>query len=771
MINTTQGAFGRPHAFKSLLLASAVSAIIAAPAQAQSQSRSQFTLEEVIVTAQKRAESLQDVPISVLALSGDRMRDAGIQRVEDLSKYVPNFQMTETTTGNQIFIRGVGSGLNRGFEQSVGMFIDGVYAGRSQQFRNPFMDIAMVEVLRGPQGTLFGKNTVAGAINIRTQEPTDEFEAEVRATYEMEYGDPELEGFFSGPITDNLSGRIAARYREAEGFIDNRFLDEDEPQRDEQAIRGSLMWTPTDDLELLLKAETGSFDAEGQSSQVTNANGVFDFSSLGITQFLPDLLDPSEDGKLDFNKAADSHSREATDTDTDNVVLTVNWDVSDFTVTSITGYSSYSFDQLADGDVTNLRFIQQDTAQDFDQYSQEIRLASPLGEQFEYIVGAYYQYQELENTGSIDFDPTAIGVTILPPTAVGSYSDFDQEAETFALFGQATYHFNDAWHLTVGLRWNNEDKEATQDYFVTDLFGKTPTSNPVNKVIAETVQGSVDHYYDEDRSRSNTSPSVTLTWDYDDDTMLYARYAKGFKSGGFNEAEVTGDLDRFLFDDEEADSLEIGSKLTLLDGAATLNTALFYTEYTDRQVSAFEDVSFVVGNAAESTSQGLEMDGRWRVTEHLSLSASLAYLDSEFDDFKNASCQAEDAAVDPGCTQDLSGETTQYAPEWSGSLGIRYARPITDSLEFIGQADANYTDEYYHAQDLDPEEVTDSYTEYNARLAVAQMDGRWEVALIGKNLTDETTNIYGNDIPSFTGAHFSFVAPPRTVAIQGILRF
>lgn len=767
MINNRQGACGHPNTFKSLLLASAVSAIITAPAQAQTQ----FMLEEVIVTAQKRAESLQDVPISVLALSGQRMRDAGIQRVEDLSKYVPNFQMTETTTGNQIFIRGVGSGLNRGFEQSVGMFIDGVYAGRSQQFRSPFMDIDMVEVLRGPQGTLFGKNTVAGAINIRTQKPTDEFAAEVRATYEMEYGDPEVEGFVSGPLTDDLSGRIAARYRETEGFIDNRFLDEDEPQREEQAIRGSLLWTPTDELELLLKVESGSFDVEGRTSQVTNLDGVFEFASLGITQFLPDLVDPSEDGKLNYKKAADSHSREATDTDTDNAALTVNWDIGDFTVTSITGYSSYSFDELVDADFTNLRFIQQDTAQDFDQYSQEIRLVSPLGEQFEYIVGAYYQYQELENTGRIDFDPTAIGVNVLPPTAVGTYSDFDQEAETFALFGQATYHFNDEWHLTVGLRWNNEDKEATQDYFVTDLFGSTPTSNPVNKIIAETVQGSVDHKYDEDRSRSNTSPSVTLTWDYDDNTMLYARYAKGFKSGGFNEAEVTGDIDRFLFDDEEADSLEIGSKLTLLDGAATLNTAVFYTEYTDRQVSAFEDVSFVVGNAAESTSQGVEMDGRWRVTENLTFSASLAYLDSEFDEFKNASCQAEDAAADPGCTQDLSGETTQYAPEWSGSLSVRYTRPITDNLEFVGQADANYTDDYYHAQDLDPEEVTDSYTEYNARLAVAQMDGKWEVALIGKNLTDETTNIYGNDIPSFTGAHFSFVAPPRTVAIQGILRF
>ncbi|MGB1140854.1 MAG: TonB-dependent receptor [Halioglobus sp.] len=359
----------------------------------------------------------------------------------------------------------------------------------------------------------------------------------------------------------------------------------------------------------------------------------------------------------------------------------------------------------------------------------------------------------------------------LPSTALSTYREFDQDAETWALFGQGTYHISDAWHLTVGLRWNNEDKDATQDYVVTDFGTTTPTTNPFNNLLALAVNGAQDHAYDENSSVSDTSPTVTLTWDFNDDMMFYARYAKGFKSGGFNEAENTGDVSRFKFDDEEADSYEIGSKTTLLDGAATLNTAVFYTEYTDRQVSAFEGLAFVVGNAAESTSQGVEVDGRWLVTEHITLMGSLAYLDSEFDDFANASCQALDTVPGESCTQDLSGQETQFSPEWSGSLSVQYARAITNNLEFIGQVDANYTDDYFYAQDLDPEEMTESYTEYNARLAIAPMDGGWEVALLGKNLTDETTNIHGNDIPSFTGAHYVFTAPPRTVALQGVLRF
>ena len=752
--------------FKPLLLASAVAATLVAPMV-----QAQLVLEEVIVTAQKRAESLQDVPISVQAMDGQRMQDAGIQKIEDLANYVPNFNMTESAVGNQVFMRGVGSGVNQGFDQSVGMFIDGIYAGRSQQFRTPFLDVAMVEVLRGPQGTLFGKNTIAGAINITTARPSDTFEAEIRALYEFEYGDTEYEGFVTGPITDNLSGRFAARYGEKDGYLDNKALNEDEANREEDAFRGSILWTPTDTLEFILKGETGSFDVEGRQTQVSNLDGLFQVPAFGISQPLAGLTDPREDGKVDDDKFADSHSREQTDTDSDNIVLTVNWDLGEFLVTSITGYSGYEFQELSDVDFTDLRFIQQDIDQDFDQYSQELRLTSPLGERFEYIVGFYYQDQDLENKGRIDFDLAEAGITTLPSTDLSTYREFEQDAETWALFGQGTWHITDSWHLTVGLRWNNEDKDATQRLVVADFGETTPTSNPFNVVLANAVAGTVPHEYDENRSVSDTAPTVTLTWDYSDDTMLYARYAKGFKSGGFNEAETTGVLDRFRFDDEEADAFEIGSKMILLDGAATLNTAVFYTEYTDRQVSSFEGVTFVVGNAAESTSQGVEMDGRWLVTEHLTIGASLAYLDSEFDDFKNASCQALDTTPGQPCTQDLSGEDTQFAPEWSGNLSVQYRRPLTDGLEFIGQADANYTDDYFYAQDLDPEEQTDSYTEYNARLAIAETSGKWEVALVGKNLSDETTNIHGNDIPSFTGAHYVFTSNPRTVAVQGIVRF
>ncbi len=252
--------------------------------------------------------------------------------------------------------------------------------------------------------------------------------------------------------------------------------------------------------------------------------------------------------------------------------------------------------------------------------------------------------------------------------------------------------------------------------------------------------------------------------------MLYARATRGFKNGGYNEAKNSGDESRFEFEDEEATSYELGAKLRLLDNTASLNAALFYTDYQDRQVSAFSGTNFVVGNAAESTTRGIEINSQWRANERLTFGLSIAYLDSEFDSFKGAGCTAAQTAVSVGgCTQDISGERTEFSPEETANFSMEYVMPVTDSLNITFQLDGNYSDDYFFAQDLDAFESQDAFTKLNARIGLG--DGKWELMLLGKNLTDEEVLSHGNDIPLFNGAHFSFLERPRTVAIQGKYQF
>lgn len=740
-------------------MALTVSSLLAVTAQAESN----LVLEEVVVTAQKRAGSLQDVPIAVSAMSGEKIGDAGIQKIEDLSAYIPNFSMTESAIGNVVFIRGIGSGINQGFEQSVGMFIDGIYAGRSQQFRGPFLDMERVEVLKGPQGTLFGKNTIAGAVNIATAKPTDEFESSVSALYEPEHGEKETVLMLSGPLTDNLSGRLAVKIATFDGYLENVITGDDEAEREENVIRGTLRWTPTDNLEVVTKLENGNYDVNGRTTQITSTDGVF--AGINLGDAINTLWGTVEDGELNDMKASLAFQDEQTNTDYDNFTITVNYDIGNHTLTSITGYSAYDYFEYTDADFSALRVLDTSFDQEFDQFSQELRLVSPSGENFDYIAGLYYQQSELDNLGLTPVNLAEVG---LAAPAFNRNRTFQQESDTWAVFAQGTWNIGEALRVTAGLRYASEQKDVMQSVYAGDFL--SADANPALAPVMGGVIGDVEHVYDESRSENSLTPMVNMQYDINYNIMLYVSATKGFKGGGFNEAEGSGDLSRFEFEEEEATAFELGSKMSLLGGAAELNAALFYTEYENRQVSSFEGVNFVVGNAAQSTSRGLELDGRWRASERVTLTAAMAYLDSTFDEFEGAAVTAAQKALGQ-TTQDLSGKVTEFAPEWSANISAEYRSPVGESLELVLQVDANYSDDYYYAQDLDEAEHQDAFTKWNARIQLGDYDGRWNAALIGKNLTDEDVTSHGNDIPLFNGAHYAFMERTRSIALQGTLRF
>jgi len=784
-----------------------------------SQTMAQLMLEEVVVTAQKRPQGLQDVPVAIAAVSGEKINDLGITNLEEITLYTPNVNINKGQATPNIFIRGIGSGTNAGFEQSVGLYIDGIYSGRGRLAAVPLtMDLERVEILKGPQGILFGKNTIAGAVNITTAKPTDQFEGYVGVLYESGHDEQIYNAVISGPITDGWSGRLAVRYDTFGGWWDNKQLNEEGPDNENLYARATLRWEPTDMLEIVGKVELGDFQSDAKAAVV--------YQSDQPTNFLGDNPFPIVD---DIDKAAFDFS-DTDDTQTDVYSLTLNWDMEFAVLTSITAYSAYDFEGLRNSDFSATPGLHRLVEEEYEQLSQEIRLVSPGGEIIDWIVGAYYQESELDISKAnpvLDFAQSGpLAVPALVATLPAEPSIFDQESDSWAVFAQGTWAVTDFVRLGLGLRYNEETKELDKQTFADGLgsrFGDlttiTMTRSPAHPTTpAGLIEDVRSHNFPGlERNEDKVTWMANVQWDASDDMMLYATVSTGFKGGGFDEAysgnggiirqgtfptgtPLTGtefdtgvDSSVLEYDEETVLAYEVGAKMSLAGGAAELNIAIFRMEYDDLQVSSLVGDVFVVGNAGETISQGIEVDGRWMVTEGLTLGGSVAYLDAYYEDFTGATCtvsQGQDPLNNPGCLdpdgnnltapltalnpggQDLSDETLYFAPDWSANLNASHVMPLGDNLELRSSLDINYTDEYYSALDLDPNTVHESYTKVNARIAIASVDDTWSVALIGKNLTDKDTRVWNNDVPlTNSNSYFGIPERPRSIAIQARYRF
>ncbi|QFU76248.1 TonB-dependent receptor [Halioglobus maricola] len=772
-----------------------------------------LVLEEVIVTAQKRTESLQDVPISVATMSGDRIDDIGITSLQEITQYMPNVTVNAGSGTPNLFIRGIGSGTNQGFEQSVGMYIDGVYAGRGPLAAVPTtMDLERVEVLKGPQGILFGKNTIAGAINITSNRPSDEFEGMVEAMYEFEYGGQQYNMVLNAPLTDSLSGRLAVRHdAPGDGWWENVATGDEGPEFDNWYARGSLRWEATDNLEINAKYEYGDFQSDNTQTVVYQSDFVGQENFAGVVP-IPVVSD--------YDKGAgDAGTRKTTDTEV--LALTIDWHLDFATFTSISAYSAYDLLSTGDTDVAAAPSLHRTRWEDYEQYSQELRLVSPGGETIDWIAGAYYQRNELDisrRIETIDFlqsGPLSTSALYAPDPGVPSV--FDQEGESWAVFGQGTWNVSDTLRLTLGLRYNEETKDldkSTNSEGLQVRAGSNPNllvySDPANFYsIADLRQ---HNFTDLSRDEDKVTYSTNVQWDVSDDTMLYASVSTGFKGGGFDESysgagyeirlvhpitnepiggSVPGNDPSILeVEDEEVLAYELGAKMSLLEGAAELNFAVFRMEYDNLQVSSLVGDVFRVGNAAEAISQGLEVDGRILLAEGLTIGGAMAYLDASYDDFTGATCttpQSMDPTNNPGCLtedgsniteprqpggQDLSGETLVFSPEWSASLFAQYVVPLGSNMQLINSLDINYSDEFFTSLDLDPNTPHDATSIINARIALASNDDTWSVALIGKNLTDEKTYLWRDDLPvTNSNSYYAVPERPRTIALQARYRF
>ncbi len=544
----------------SAKLALAVAAITAGMAGVPNAYAAQ--LEEVLVTAQKRVESLQDVPISVAAVSGEQIEDQGLVSLEAVSASIPTLHIGEAQIGEQLFIRGIGSGVNAGFEQSVGTFVDGIYYGRGRSSRNALFDVERIEVLKGPQGTLFGKNTIAGALNITTAKPTAEFEGSVTGMYEFEQEETILSGVVSGPLTDTLSGRIAAQWSNMDaGWIDNELRNEDEPTPENIVVRSSLSWDASDRLTVDANYTYSDFTQDGRNSELSDANGRYPGAP-----FLPgmaELVAPyGEFGKLDEKRNVGGtpgslYDRDKMENDANAFVLTLNYDWGDYIVTSISGYTDYNLTDETDNDVTPLDILAMETEENYEQYSQEFRLTSPGGETIDYIVGVYYQYDELDTEQFINVNllETSFGSPVPgvvppgffgPPLFSARYAHMEQDTTSWSVFSQMTWNITDTVRTTLGLRYADDEKKVDQELRLTQFNDKnTPLATlfpPASGVAPGFVQvgiwndnlGTFEHTINDKKSKDNVTGSLNIQWDYSDDGMVYASVSTGYKSGGFD---------------------------------------------------------------------------------------------------------------------------------------------------------------------------------------------------------------------------------------------
>jgi iron complex outermembrane receptor protein len=745
-------------------------------------------LEEIIVTAQKRVENLQNVPISAQVISGKTLSEQNFNSLENLTQTVPGVNVT-TGGGAQsdtLVIRGVGFNGTAGvLEQSVATFEDDIYHGRSRMSYSTFLDLDHIEVLKGPQSTFFGNNAIAGALNIVTKKPGDQFEGFSRVLYGM-HGQYAAEAAVTVPIDDKLSMRVAGIFNGTGGWIKNLNTGEDAPRQDNKSGRITAVFRPTDDLEATLKIEGSDDRTLGTGfgpTQLVNCPppapfvaatvGVGGVCATALALHLPIGLNNNENNGI---------AGQGTWLSTFEDVLTVNYRHWDHTFTSVTGYSSYHFDNKVDTNDSPTFLITQNAPERSSQFSQEFRVASPTQQPIEYLAGIYFQsarvtQSETNNVPYLSPFAPAIGIPAqdLP---LSIFNPFSQKEQVYSAFGSLNWNVTDALRLNAGVRgsWVHKGQDSSRDYGTSAAVyaGYTPIPPALENRWAFVL--GAPGVQNLNLSEHALMPSAGIQYQIDPETMVYLSYSKGFLAGGFNGGSLGGNPYP-EFGPEHVNAYELGLKSKWLDDRLLLNLDVFRSDYQDLQVSEIflnpftNTNSQAIRNAASSRSQGIEFEGQWAVTQDLRLTANLTYLDSHYASFPSAagsSLQQLCAAhyVLPYCSvypdpvpafANLAGQQTQYSPRLSGSVTASYHRLLPNGYQLTTALMPYFTSRY---NEQDPYIIgTAGYVRLDARLTLASPDDHWALDLIGKNLTDRV-------IVTFASIYYAAKEEPRNVAVQ-----
>jgi len=726
-------------------------------------------LEEIVVTAQKREESLADVGIAVDVISGDRLREAGALSLIEVGRFSPGLNI-QTPFGEfgypLIAIRGVNTdGFIETLPQSTGVYADGVYVSQPPMQAFRLLDLERMEVLKGPQGTIYGRNTIAGAINLISKRPT--FEPEGYATVGFgRYSRASFEGAYGGPISDTAAGRIAVKYlRQTDSPLTN--LDPnlgDGGELDQLMARGSLLFRPNDDVELLVRFYAGrddsdvwpwaaipagqDIDGDGIPDQVCPEYARGDVAAAQVNCLARDPFvsgntfnDTDGDPYTINQNAIGNHAYRSS-----GISAELNWSLSRMTLTAVTGFDDFERHDILDEDAGPTVALDDVRKSDVSQFSQEVRLASNASDGTQWLVGIYYSSDEMEGDPSFDS---------------GGRQDYSTlETDTLGLFGQIEYPLSDDLALTVGGRWTDVQRDF--DYRTTGFFAS-----------AELQAGASSSFSD-----SDYSARVALDWSYNDNTLIYASISRGFNAGTFN-SQFLATVDNLEpTKSESLTAYEVGLKSTFAGGRASVEAAVYYYDATDPQVVAVEPLSLISANflinADDSKMQGGEVQLRALAADWLELSFGAAYIDSEYGNLVTSvagtgtgSPYPDNAPVFGSTLADLTGNRIPNTPELSINSSATVEWPVNDGWRFIGQLDFLWEDDIPRDLRASPALFTEAHIDVDLRLALRSSDDKWDAAFWVRNLTDEEYLTEAYEVLGFgfyiAAGNYSY---PRTFGLE-----
>lgn len=733
---------------------------------ARDESLGDFIIEQLFVTARRRQESLQRVPGSVSALNDSRIAELQADDLSGLQHAVPNFYLNAGDASNAvIYIRGIGQNDSLAFaDAGVGVYVDDVFIARSQAAFLELFDVERVEVLRGPQGTLYGRNTIGGAVKFVSTLPPDEFEAYAElGVGNFSFGT--VKARIGGPLVEDvLNAKLAIAATHRGGFADNTVDGEDDGDTKSFAWRAAFLYTPSDDLDLLLSFD-GKVDRPDTSRSPVRETPVVGFADPVGDPFTPTVFPPAADPFV-----VDVNANGLSDLTAYGLTLKANWRISPtWSVESITSYREMDFDLNLDTDGSPLAILDILVLQDQKQFSQELRATYESEGGLSFTGGVYYFHDDDLTFSGVD-NP-AVSVFGLPITfffplgfASSALADTDQKTDSIAVFADLSYPVTDRLSVSAGLRYTYEEKESSrrfenfQDTSIL-VIEDTPPFLGGAGIPGTTLFGKDDF--------DALTPKFSVSYQASDDLMLYASAARGFKSGGFDGRGST-EFAFQPFDPETVWSYEVGVRSSWAGGRLIANAAYFYNDYSDLQVTSFgaDPVSGVFvslfTNAAKARIQGIELELTGRPAEALTLNATVGFLDADYEEFETLVL---------GVVTDVSDRGLVNSPKWNASLGATYEQPITDRLIGVAHMDAAYRSKTFNEITASEILAADEYVIVNAFLSVRTEDGRWEFRGGVQNLTDQAIRVQGFNLSEFPGFQLSFFSAPRTYDFRLFYRY
>lgn len=695
--------------------------------------QSEFSLEEIVVTAQRREESIQDVPIAITAFDESFLAQNDVRTIEDLNGSVPGFYATSSVgyATAPVSIRGIGGangGGNALNDEPVAIYVNDVYISRLGVSTSDLIDISNIQVLRGPQGTLYGRNSTAGALLINTAKPTEDFEAKIKLGV-AEYGEKRVEGVISGGISDVLNARLAVGYSDSDGWANNTFTGEDIASSSSDTARLSLQFLPSDSLEINTILEYQEREAAPANIAIASLQPNTPSSPFVERADLDELL---ENNDFALNTANENEGT------TESATVLVNWQLGDLIFDSVTAYRYGEIEGAQDSDGTEFTLFNNIIGSESEQFSQEFRLASDANDSFSWITGLYYLQESIEVPSIINNFQGFFGAG----TSTGFFPE--QNLEAWAAFFDATLHVNDELSVSVGGRYSTEEKEfsaAQASVIIQSITLPIPLGLIPQGTVLPALTPIAGGVFNDTKTFSDFTPRLVVNYQVTDDALAYTSISKSFKSGGFNAYGLEP-----AFENEEILAYEIGYKASLMDERLRLSTSAFLYDYTDLQVRLPVPTGGVsIQNAGEAEVYGAELEFTYAASKNLRISASASYLDTELKEFLTQ--QVPDNALliigSPITLEsiDAAGNELTRAPELQYFLSADYSFTLTDKLGGVFSLSYKHQDEVFFLE-TNQESSTfagDAIDEVGVRLSIRPTDSNWELGLFGQNITDERT--------------------------------